>query len=126
MPIYDCTPTKTGNSGSGATYTTGDDINIVDDEISAKISTDIGNKLPFGADGVHLEKELHMPQKNIMKQQAIIKWQILKHLTNVYPLDSVDGEYDVTVTAAGYEEFIQRVTADSDHIVQASLTPTGI
>ena len=46
-------------------------------------------------------------------------------LENVYPLDSVDEEYDVTVTAAGYEEFTQRVTADSDHIVQATLTPTG-
>lgn len=46
-------------------------------------------------------------------------------LENVYPLDSVDEEYDITVTAAGYEEFTQRVTADSDHIVQATLTPTG-
>ena len=46
-------------------------------------------------------------------------------LENVYPLDSVDEEYDVTVTAAGYEEFTQRVTADSDHIVQATLTRTG-
>ena len=46
-------------------------------------------------------------------------------LENVYPLDSVDEEYDVTVTAAGYEEFTQRVTADADHIVQATLTPTG-
>ena len=45
-------------------------------------------------------------------------------LENVYPLDSVDEEYDVTVTAVGYEEFTQRVTADSDHIVQAALTPT--
>ena len=45
-------------------------------------------------------------------------------LDNVYPLDSVDEEYDVTVTAAGYEEFTQRVTADTDHIVQAELTPT--
>ena len=46
-------------------------------------------------------------------------------LENVYPLDSVDEEYDVTVTATGYEEFTQRVTADADHIVQAALTPTG-
>lgn len=46
-------------------------------------------------------------------------------LENVYPLDSVDEEYDVTVTAAGYEEFTQRVTADSDHIVQAILTPSA-
>ena len=46
-------------------------------------------------------------------------------LENVYPLDSVDEEYTVTVTADGYEEFTQRVTADSDHIVQATLTPTG-
>lgn len=46
-------------------------------------------------------------------------------LENVYPLDSVDEEYTVTVTATGYEEFTQRVTADADHIVQATLTPTG-
>lgn len=44
-------------------------------------------------------------------------------LDNVYPLDSIDEEYDVTVTASGYEEFTQRVTADNDHIVQAILTP---
>ena len=46
-------------------------------------------------------------------------------LENVYPMDSIDEEYTVTVTAAGYEEFTQRVTADADHIVQATLTPTG-
>ena len=43
---------------------------------------------------------------------------------NVYPLDEIDEEYTVTVTATGYEEFTQRVTADSDHIVQATLTPS--
>lgn len=42
---------------------------------------------------------------------------------NVYPLDEIDGEYTVTVTADGYEEFTQSVTADSDTIVQATLTP---
>lgn len=46
-------------------------------------------------------------------------------LENVYPLDSIDEEYTVTVTAEGYEEFTQQVTADSDQIVQATLTPTG-
>lgn len=46
-------------------------------------------------------------------------------LTNVYPLDSIDKEYTVTVTAEGYEEFTQQITADSDQIVQATLTPTG-
>ena len=46
-------------------------------------------------------------------------------LTNVYPLDSIDEEYTVTVTAEGYEDFTQQVTADSDQIVQATLTPTG-
>lgn len=46
-------------------------------------------------------------------------------LENVYPLDSVDEEYTVTVTAEGYEEFTQNVTADSDQIVQATLTPAG-
>ena len=46
-------------------------------------------------------------------------------LENVYPLDSIDEEYTVTVTAEGYEEFTQGVTADADHIVQVTLTPTG-
>ena len=46
-------------------------------------------------------------------------------LENVYPLNRVDDEYTVTVTAEGYEEFTQQVTADSDQIVQATLTPTG-
>lgn len=45
-------------------------------------------------------------------------------LENVYPMDSIDEEYTVTVTAEGYEEFTQNVTADSDQIVQATLTPT--
>lgn len=44
---------------------------------------------------------------------------------NVYPLDEIDGEYTVTVTADGYDEFTQSVTADADHIIQATLTPTG-
>lgn len=46
-------------------------------------------------------------------------------LGNVYPMDSIDEEYTVTVTAEGYEEFTQAVTADSDQIVQATLTPAG-
>lgn len=46
-------------------------------------------------------------------------------LENVYPLDSVDEEYTITITAEGYEEFTQGVTADTDHIIQATLTPTG-
>lgn len=46
-------------------------------------------------------------------------------LANVYPMDSIDEEYTVTVTAEGYEEFTQQVTADSDQIVQATLTPSG-
>ena len=46
-------------------------------------------------------------------------------LDNVYPLDSIDENYTITVTATGYEEFTQQVTADSDQIVQATLTPTG-
>lgn len=44
-------------------------------------------------------------------------------LDNVYPLDSIDEEYTVTVTAEGYQEFTQEVTADTDHIIQATLTP---
>ena len=46
-------------------------------------------------------------------------------LENVYPLDSIDEQYTITVTATGYEEFTQQITADSDQIVQATLTPTG-
>ena len=46
-------------------------------------------------------------------------------LSNVYPLNNIGEEYTITVTATGYEEFTQQVTADSDQIVQATLTPTG-
>lgn len=45
-------------------------------------------------------------------------------LDNVYPLDSVDENYTITVTATGYEEFIQAVDANADHIVTANLVPT--
>ena len=47
-------------------------------------------------------------------------------LTNVYPLDSIDEDYTVTVTADGYEEFTTEITADTDHVVQATLTPTVV
>lgn len=46
-------------------------------------------------------------------------------LDNVYPLDNIDEEYTVTVVATGYDEFTQNVTADTDHIVQATLTPSA-
>ena len=46
-------------------------------------------------------------------------------LDNVYPMDSIDEQYTITVTAEGYDEFTTDVTADSDQIVQATLTPTG-
>lgn len=46
-------------------------------------------------------------------------------LENVYPLDSVDEEYTVTVTAEGYDDFSDDVTADSDQILQAELTPSA-
>ena len=46
-------------------------------------------------------------------------------LDNVYPLDSIDENYTITVTATGYEEFTQTVDADSDHIVTANLVPIG-
>lgn len=45
-------------------------------------------------------------------------------LDNVYPLDSIDENYTITVTATGYEEFIQAVDANADHIVTANLVPT--
>lgn len=47
-------------------------------------------------------------------------------LTNVYPLDSIDEDYTVTVTADGYEEFTTEITADTDYVVQATLTPTVV
>ena len=46
-------------------------------------------------------------------------------LGNVYPLDNIDEEYTITITATGYEEFTQAVDANEDHIVTATLTPTG-
>ena len=45
-------------------------------------------------------------------------------LDNVYPLDNIDEEYTVTVTAEGYDDFTQEITADTDHVVQATLNPT--
>lgn len=45
--------------------------------------------------------------------------------TTVYPLDNIDGEYTITVTAEGYEEATETVTADQDHIVTIELTPTA-
>ena len=44
---------------------------------------------------------------------------------NVYPMDEVGEQYSITVTAEGYDQFTTDVTADSDQIVQATLTPTG-
>ena len=44
---------------------------------------------------------------------------------NIYPLDEIDENYTITVTAEGYEEFTQAVDANEDHIVTATLTPTG-
>ena len=40
-----------GGGGGGTNYNSGNGISITDDTISAKISTDEGNKLSFGADG---------------------------------------------------------------------------
>lgn len=46
-------------------------------------------------------------------------------LENVYPLDSIDENYTITVTADGYEDFTQAIDADADYIVTANLVPTG-
>lgn len=46
-------------------------------------------------------------------------------LENVYPLDSIDEEYIITVTATGYDTYTSEVTASSDQIVQAELTPSA-
>ena len=45
-------------------------------------------------------------------------------LDNVYPMDEIDEQYTITVTATGYDEFTTDVTADSDQIVQATLNPS--
>lgn len=44
-------------------------------------------------------------------------------LDNVYPLDNIDEEYTVTVTAEGYEDYTTKITAGTDHIVQVNLEP---
>lgn len=46
-------------------------------------------------------------------------------LHNVFPLDEIDGQYTVTVTAEGYDNFSDDVTASSDQILQAELTPSA-
>lgn len=45
-------------------------------------------------------------------------------LENVYPMDEIDEQYTITVTADGYDTFTDDVTADTDRIVQVTLTPT--
>lgn len=46
-------------------------------------------------------------------------------LHNVFPMDEPDGQYTITVTAEGYDDFSDDVTADSDQILQAELTPSA-
>ncbi len=46
-------------------------------------------------------------------------------LDNVYPLDTLEEEYTVTVTAEGYDTSEQEVTADQDHVLQVELTPSA-
>lgn len=46
-------------------------------------------------------------------------------LENVYPLDNVDEEYTITVTAEGYDTYTDEITASSDQIVQVELTPSA-
>lgn len=42
---------------------------------------------------------------------------------NIFPMDEIDAQYSISVTADNYQEFTQQVTADADHIVTAVLTP---
>lgn len=46
-------------------------------------------------------------------------------LDNVYPLDSIDEEYTITVTATGYDTYTDEITANTDQIVQVELTPSA-
>ena len=46
-------------------------------------------------------------------------------LGNVYPLDTLEEEYTVTVTAEGYDTSEQEVTADQDHVLKVELTPSA-
>lgn len=47
-------------------------------------------------------------------------------LENVYPMDSIDKQYTIAVSADGYEPYSSEVTADSDQIVQVTLTPNNL
>lgn len=49
----------------------------------------------------------------------------LDGFTNVFPMDNIDEQYSITVTAEGYNQFTTDVTANSDQIVQAELTPSA-
>ena len=46
-------------------------------------------------------------------------------LDNVYPLDNLDEEYTITVTATGYDIYSNEITASSDQIVQVELIPSA-
>lgn len=49
----------------------------------------------------------------------------LEGLGNIYPLDTLEEEYTVTVTAEGYDTSEQQITADQDYVLQVELTPSA-
>lgn len=58
--------------------------------------------------------------------QADVPVEPFAGMTNVFPMDAIDEQYNITVTAEGYDQFTTDVTADSDQIVQATLNPTVV
>lgn len=45
-------------------------------------------------------------------------------IDNIFPMDEIDEQYFISVTAEGYDEGTDDVTADTDHIVTITLNPT--
>lgn len=46
-----------------------------------------------------------------------------ENANNIFPLDNIDEQYTVTVNAEGYNEEIQQITANTDHILTITLNP---
>lgn len=91
-----------GESGKGATYTAGEGITISGNTISVVY----GNIVPGCKITVTKGEEQIEP---------------FAEANNIFPLDEIDGEYTVNVSASGYVAQEVQVTADEDQILTITL-----
>lgn len=77
------TLTISATGGGGGNYTAGEGIDIIGDAISAKISTDEGNKLSFGADGgLFGEGTTYTAGNGIEIQNGVISVKVSQEASN--------------------------------------------